>query len=130
MVGSVRTGMSRLRHAVTTFWRSVPGADGIAMITSSGLVSSSTRGEVVGACRGRGGRRRRIPCLRGSSSTKPITARRQLGVAAQLQRDLLAAVAGADDQHLARAALDERPRSGRSTTRAHDEARAARPAPA
>ena len=37
VVGSVRTGMARSRQAVTTFWRSMPGAEGIAMITSSGF---------------------------------------------------------------------------------------------
>ncbi len=44
VVGRVRTGMFRSRHAVTTFWRRMPGAEGIAMITSSGSASSSTLG--------------------------------------------------------------------------------------
>ena len=68
VVGSVRTGMARSRHAVTTFWRSTPGAEGIAMITSSGFTPSSTRGSssVVPStlCPAI-----RMPCLRGSSST-------------------------------------------------------------
>ena len=42
-VGSVRTGIARSRQADTTFWRTSPGADGMAMITSSGSASSSTR---------------------------------------------------------------------------------------
>ena len=43
-VGTVRTVMPRLRQALTTAARSVPGADGIAIITSSGSTSSSTSG--------------------------------------------------------------------------------------
>ena len=57
---------------VTTRARSVPGADGIAISTSSGSTSSSTCAELVRWCRaprarGRCARR----CLRGSSSMKP-----------------------------------------------------------
>ena len=43
-VGIVRTGTPRARQALTTRARSVPGADGIAISTSSGSTSSSTRG--------------------------------------------------------------------------------------
>ena len=47
-VGSVRTGMPRSRAARTTRARSVPGADGIAIIISSGSASSRMRGSCVG----------------------------------------------------------------------------------
>ena len=43
-VGSVRTGMPRSRHARTTRIAQLPGAEGIAMITSSGSASSRIRG--------------------------------------------------------------------------------------
>ena len=73
MVGSVRTGMPRSRQDVTTFWRRVPDADGIAIITSDGRTPSRIRGSssVVPStlCPAM-----RIPCLRGSSSTKPTGA--------------------------------------------------------
>ena len=47
-VGSVRTGIPRARQAVTTRARSVPGAEGIAMMTSSGSASSRMRVQLVG----------------------------------------------------------------------------------
>ena len=79
MVGSVRTGMPRSRQAVTTFWRMVPGADGIAMITSVGRTPSRTRGSspVVPSTLWPA---TRMPCLRGSSSTKPTGAERSPGL--------------------------------------------------
>ena len=67
----------------------------------------------------------RMPCLRGSSSTKPTAALPQLRVAAQLEGHLLAAVAGADDQHLARGALEQRAAQRALDRGAHEEARAA-----
>ena len=71
-VGIVRTGTPRSRQAATTGARTVPGADGIAMITSSGSTSSSTLGRAPRSCRARDSPRSiRAPCLRGSSSTKP-----------------------------------------------------------
>ena len=115
VVGSVRTGMPRPRQAVTTFCRSMPGADGIAITTSSGPAASSTRSSSsVAPSTFRPPIR--CPCLRGSSSTKPIGTFAQLRVAAQLRQHLLAAVARADDQHLARVgARSSEPRAGRST---------------
>ena len=69
----MRTGMSRERQAVTTFWRSTPGAEGMAMTTSLGWVSSSTRGRSsVEPSTSKPAMR--IPFLRGSSSMKPIGA--------------------------------------------------------
>ena len=47
-VGSVRTGIPRWRAARTTRARSVPGAEGIAMVISSGSASSRMRAELVG----------------------------------------------------------------------------------
>ena len=120
----MRTGMARSRQAVTTRWRRMPGAEGIAMITSSGLTASSTRGRsaVVPSTLWPA---TRMPCLRGSSSTKPTGALRRPRVAAQLGGDLLAAVAGADDQHLVARPL-EHGAAGRPLERpAHREAGAA-----
>jgi hypothetical protein len=42
-VGSVRTGIPRWRAARTTRARSVPGADGMAIVISSGSASSRMR---------------------------------------------------------------------------------------
>ena len=100
-VGSVRTGMSRSRQAVTTLWRSVPGADGIAMITSSGSASSRTRGSssVVPSTLQAGHAHALLARVVVDEADRR---RAQAGVAAQLEGHLLAAVAGAHDQHLAR----------------------------
>ncbi len=129
MVGSVRTGMSRSRQAVTTLSRSSPGADGMAMTTSSGLVSSSTRGSssVVPCTRWPD---TSMPCLRGSSSMKPITALESSGLRRSSQRHLLAAVAGAHDQHLGLGPLHERLAQRALDRRAHEEAGAGDEAPA
>ena len=54
----------------------------------------------------------------------------QLGVAPQLERHLLAAVAGAHDQHLGVRALHQRLAQRALDRRAHEEAGARRPAPA
>ena len=107
-VGIVRTGIPRARHAVTTRARSVPGADGIAITTSSGSTSSRIRVrsslEVVPStfrpCSSL------IRCLRGSSSTKPTGRRRSCRVAHELADDQPATVSAADDQHVARALAD------------------------
>ena len=74
-VGSVRTGMPRARHSRTIRARVDPGAEGIAMITSSGSASSRMRGRspsVLPRTRTPSIRRRR---LLGSSSTKPTGVR-------------------------------------------------------
>ena len=78
-VGSVRTGMPRSRQQRTTFARSVPGADGIAIVTSSGSTSSRIRPSscVVPSTRTPSIRSRR---LSGSSSTKPTGLRRSSGL--------------------------------------------------
>ena len=81
-VGIVRTWMPRSRHAVTTRARSVPGAEGIAITTSSGSTSSRIRARssdsVVPStfrpCSSL------IPCRRGSSSTNPTGRRRSPGL--------------------------------------------------
>ena len=70
-VGRVRTGMPRSRHAVTTFWRTTPGAEGMAMTTSSGSESSSTRAR-SSVAPSTLSPAIRMPRLRGSSSTNPI----------------------------------------------------------
>ncbi len=81
-VGVVRTGMPRSRHAATTRARSVPGAEGIAMTTSSGSTSSRIRARssesvvpsTFSPCSSF------IPCLRGSSSTNPTGRSRSCGL--------------------------------------------------
>ena len=69
--GSVFTGTPAARAASTTRWRVSPGADGIAISTSSGCCSRSIRhrSAVVPSTRTPWTRR---PCFRGSSSTSPI----------------------------------------------------------
>jgi hypothetical protein len=72
--------MPRARHALATRPRSVPGADGMAMITSSGSVSSRIRGNsspVVPSTRTPSTRMRRFV---GSSSTKPTGLSRRPGL--------------------------------------------------
>ena len=78
-VGSVRTGIPRSRAARTTRARTVPGADGIAMMSSSGSASSRMRlrSSVVPSTR--------MPSMRtrpfvGSSSTNPTGLRRSCGL--------------------------------------------------
>ena len=80
-VGSVRTGMPRSRHARTTRARSVPGAEGIAIMTSSGSASSRMRGRSSVAPEHASRRRSRMPRLSGSSSTKPTGVGRAPGCA-------------------------------------------------
>ena len=102
-VGSVRTGMSRSRHAATTLARSTPGAEGIAMITSSGdlrsRISSISSVEpstfTPAAC---------MPRLRGSSSTKPIAAAPRRGFSRSSRTTICPPEPAPDDQHPPRAA--------------------------
>ena len=106
VVGSVRTGMPRSRQAVTTFWRSMPGAEGIAMMTSSGLTPSSTRGSwsVVPStlCPAM-----RMPCLRGSSSTKPTARAGSAGLRRSSNATCWPPLPAPDDQHLVLRPLEE-----------------------
>ena len=97
-MGSVRTGIDRLRHAVTTFWRSTPGADGIAMTTSSGSTSSSTRGSSSWSRAPLAGHAHAL--LARVVVDEADRALAELGVAAQLGGHQLAAVARTDDQYL------------------------------
>jgi hypothetical protein len=78
-VGSVRTRISRSRQAATTLARSVPGAEGIAITTSSGSLSSriSLISSVVPSTLRPS---IRMPRLRGSSSMKPIAVEPMLGL--------------------------------------------------
>ena len=102
-VGIVRTGTPRSRHALTTRARSVPGADGIAIRTSSGSTSSSMRGSSAV-----------VPSTRHAVDPRALLARvvvdeadraeAELGVAQDLAQQQAPAVAGADDQHRARVA--------------------------
>ena len=117
MHGARRSAAARTRSAAcapgrrargrraTTRARSVPGADGIAIRTSSGSTSSSTRAEL----------RRSSPSTSSPRSTRaPLLARvvvdeadravAELRVAHDLAQQQAAAVAGADDQHRARVA--------------------------
>ena len=70
-MGSVWTGISRSRHAATTLPRRTPGADGMAMITSSGfgLVEDAPISSVEPITLRP---KRRILRFRGSSSMNPI----------------------------------------------------------
>ena len=116
--------MLRSRHSVTTCWRSVPGAEGIAMITSSGCTPSSTRAQL-------GGTAQHLDAGDAHALLARVVVHEadrraaQAGVAAQLERHLLASVAGPDDQHLVRRPLEDRPARRALHDRAHREARAA-----
>src|SRR5581483_4260881 len=69
--GSVFTGTFAARQVSTTLWRTAPGADGIAISTSSGRLSRSRwpRSSLVPSTRTPW---MRSPRLRGSSSTNPM----------------------------------------------------------
>ena len=125
-VGVVRTGIPRSRQAVTTRARSVPGADGIAITTSSGSTSSRTRArsslEVVPSTFSPYSSF--IPCLRGSSSTNPTGRSRSCGVAHELADDQPAAVAAADDQDVAGALADPEAAHPALDDQVHEEPRA------
>ena len=102
----------------------MPGAEGIAIVTSSGSTSSRIRPSsfVVPSTRTPSIRSRR---LSGSSSTKPTGLRPQLGVAQDLAQDEAAAVAGADDEQAARVLARAKAAQRALVDRARDEARAA-----
>ena len=121
-VGSVRTGMSRSRHAVTTLSRSSPGrrGDGDDHLVRLGVVQDPR--QVVGGPVHAIARTRACRCLRGSSSMKPITALESSGLRRSSQRHLLAAVAGAHDQDLGLGPLNERLAQRALDRRAHQEA--------
>ena len=97
-VGSVRTRIPRSRQARTTSIRSRPGADGIAMMTSSGSASSRICGSS-----------RVVPAHAHAVDAQALLERvvvdeadrvqAELRVARQLLADLAPALAGADDQH-------------------------------
>ena len=100
-VGSVRTGMPRSRQQRTTFARRMPGAEGIAIVTSSGSTSSRIRPSsfVVPSTR--------TPSIAQAPLERVVVdeadrLEAQLGVAQDLAQDEAPAVAGADDQQAAR----------------------------
>ena len=100
--------MSRSRQAATTLARSTPGAEGIAMTTSSGDVRSriSPISSVEPstftptAC---------MPRLRGSSSTKPIARAPRFGFSRSSRTTICPPEPGADDQDAAGAAAARGP---------------------
>ena len=111
-VGSVRTGIPRLWHAVTTRRAQRPWSRrnrdhdlvGLDLVEDSG---ESQLGLAVPAVP----RTRRpyssfIPSLRGSSSTKPTGRIRSCRVPDELANDEPSALAGTDDQHISRALGD------------------------
>ena len=120
-VGIVRTGTPRSRQALTTVARSLPGADGIAISTSSGSTSSSTSASsyVVPSTSSRVDAHALLARVVVDEADRAVA---ELRVAQQLAQQQLAAVAGADDQHRARvapgaeaAAAGARRRSGRGS---------------
>ena len=115
-VGSVRTGIPRARQAVTTRARTVPGAEGIAMMTSSGSTSSRMRSSssVLPSTRSPWSRRR--PRLRGSSSANPTGRRPRLGLRT-ISRSTSRPPSPAPTISTSRAPrLGWKPRTGRSST--------------
>ena len=125
-VGIVRTGIPRLRQAATTRARSVPGAEGIAITTSSGSTSSRILREVLG-----GGGAEHLeavlvldPLLARIVVDEPDRPHPQLLVARELAHDQAAAVAAADDQHVARALLHAEAAGPALDDQVHEEARA------
>ena len=92
--------MPRSRHAFTTRARRVPGADGIAIVTSSGSASSRIRGSASvdpSTC---------TPSMRSRVLQRVVVdeadrAQAQSRVARDLAQDEPAAVAGADDEDAA-----------------------------
>ena len=87
---------------------SSPGAEGIAMITSSGSASSRMRGRSPSVLPRTLTPSMRRPRLRGSSSRKPDRRKPELAVAQDLAQHEPPAVAGADDQHAALALAHRR----------------------
>ena len=124
-VGIVRTGTPRSRQAETTFPRRVPGADGIAIRTSCGSTSSSTRPELAG----------RPQHLEAAIDARALLARvvvdeadgpvAELRVAHELAQQQAPAVARADDQDRARVLAHARPAQRALVGGVDDEARAA-----
>ena len=107
-VGSVRTGIPRARHSRTIRARVEPGAEGIAMITSSGSASSRMRGRSPSVLP-----RTRSPSMRRRALARVVVEeadRREpeLAVAHDLARDQPPALAGAGDQHRALALAPRR----------------------
>ena len=106
--------MPRARQARTTRARSVPGAEGIAIVTSSGSTSSRTAA----------GRACVSPSTLHAVDAQAALARvvvdeadrveAEVRVAQDLAQHQAPAVAGADDQHAARVLRARKPRSGRS----------------
>ena len=102
--GGVCTGMPFAWQTSTTTCRRAPGADGIAITTSSGSVSRRTRSmsSIVPITLTLWSRR---PCFAGSSSRIAISVYPESPLA-HLAHDQLTGVAGADHEHLV--AADER----------------------
>ena len=117
--------MPRSRHARTTVARTMPGADGIAIVTSSGSTSSRIAAEVA----------RRAEHLDAVDAQPPLERvvvdeadglEAELGVAQDLAQDEAPAVAGADDEQAARAGARAEAAQRALVDRARDEARARR----
>ena len=121
-VGSVRTGTPRSRHASTTFARSAPDADGIAIRTSSGSTSSRMRPRRSGAAVHAHAADAQAALARivVHEADRPQA---EVGVAHDLLEHEPAALAGADDQHRARVALRAGRADGTLVEQPHDPAR-------
>ena len=120
MVGSVRTGMPRSRHAVTTCWRSVPGADGIAMITSSGSTPSRTRGSSRGRAEHLEARDAHALLARVVVDEADRRAARAPGLRRSSNATCWPPLPAPTISTSARRALEDAPRDGRSTIAAHE----------
>ena len=115
--------MLRSRHAVTTAWRIVPGAEGMAMITSSGFTSSSTRGKLGG------GAEHLVPghphaLLARVVVEEPTAAERSSGLRRSSKATCCPPLPAPTISTSRAARSNIGPRSGRSTRPRHSEARA------
>ena len=115
--GRVLTGTPASRQALTTFWRTSPAPDGMAMMTSSGRFSDEEPRQLVGGPQHAHPVEAHVPLARVvvDESDRGVAEARRLQ---HLANDQLARVAGADDERLLAARhetsppgpLDHRPR--------------------
>ena len=97
-VGSVRTGIPRARHSRTIRARVEPGAEGIAMITSSGSASSRMRGRSLFGVAAHADALDPQAALARVVVEEADRDQAELAVAHDLAHDHAAALAGARDQ--------------------------------
>ena len=123
-VGSVRTGMPRARARARRSRAASPGAEGIAIVSSSGSASSRIRGSSRGRAEHRHAVDARAPLERVVvDEADGREAERR--VAQDLAQDEPPAVAGADDEDAARVAARAEPAPRALVDEPRDEPRAA-----